>query len=168
MTRALTWILAATLAGACAGQEQQVEYAASVNVDRPELVALGPDVDVVVGAREPVFRTNNAFWLYRGESWYRSDELRGASWVRIVTPPSSLTAIVEPGRFANYRADRTVYRQDLTTPAMREPAPAPAEPAAPYPPPPKQTPPVMPDDPGTTTDRVPDPTMPSQPGPLFR
>lgn len=166
MTRAPTWILLATLAAGCAG-EKQVEYAASVNVSTPELVALGPGVDVVVGAREPVFRTNNAFWLYRGDRWYRSDELRG-SWVRIVTPPPTLTAIVEPGRFANYRADRTVYRDDLTTPRMRQPVTAPAEPQAPYPPPPKQVPPQLPNDPWDSPDQVPDPTLPSPPGPLLQ
>lgn len=161
MTRALTWALSASLAAACAGQDPKVEYAASVDVDKPSVVALGPDVEVVVGANEPVFRTNKAFWLYRGDRWYRSNDLRG-SWVRIATPPPAIAAIVEPGRFANYDRDsRAVYRADLTTPGMQ----APAQPQAPYPPPPKQDVPI---DPMEPTDRVPDPTMPSQPDPMLQ
>ncbi len=148
MTRALTLILSATLAAACADR-RQVEYAASVNVSDPELVAIGPDVEVVVEAREPVFRTNTSFWLYRGDRWYRSDGLRGG-WVQIATPPTALTLIVAPHRYANYHADsRTASSRRLSAPRAlatsqpRAPSPRPQPPARPSPPPPQPVPPIF-------------------------
>ena len=135
MTRALTFILSATLAAACADRPQ-VEYAAAVNVSDPELIAISPDIEVVAEAREPVFRAGNSFWLYRGDRWYRSDDLRGG-WIRIATPPTVVTQIVAPHRYANYRADsRTASSRRLSAPR----APTTSQPRAPSPPPPQQPP----------------------------
>lgn len=159
MTRALSFIVAAMLAGACAGTAN-VQYATPVTTSAPELVTIAPEVDVVLDAREPVFRTNNAYWLYRDDRWYRSDDLRG-TWVRIVSPPRALAAIDNPRRYANYRPDsRTVYHQDLRTPRPRIPQAPPTQ--APYPRPPQQEPPALPE------DQVPDEPTPPLPDDFSR
>ncbi|MDB4963529.1 MAG: hypothetical protein JWP01_3528 [Myxococcales bacterium] len=176
MTRTLALILSATLGAACAASNESVEFAASDPNARqpPGLVVIAPEVEVALGASEPVFRANNAYWLYRADGWYRSADLFGP-WRRIATPPPALARIERPESYANYQLDHrpgtspsaTAQRdaRDMQSePAPREPMPQ--EPA-PYanPRPPQQQPPVMPNDPGTT-DRVPqDPTLPSQPGP---
>lgn len=171
MTRALTLILSATLAAACAGQnEDRVVYATSSNTTSPVLVAISPDVEVVADATEPVFRASNAYWLYRGDRWYRSVDLAGGQWFQIGTPPRALASIGDPQQYVGTRADtRTAQERNLSTQRtermqrdQREPLSP--EPYAPYPRPPQQQPPVPLDEPGTTTDQVPDPTMPSQPG----
>lgn len=153
MTRALTLIVSAALGAACAGRDDRVEY-----------VAIGPEVEVVAGASEPVFRANNAYWLFSDGRWFRSDDLRGA-WVRIETPPRALASITEPRRYANYQPDtRTVSRGDSNAPAqgpeVRNSVPRP-QPPAPYPRPPQQEPPTVPSD---QVPEVPeDPTIPSEP-----
>jgi hypothetical protein len=168
MTRTLTMILSATLAAACASSGERVEFAASDEASSPELVVIAPDVTAVVGASEPVFRVNNAYWLYAGDRWYRSDGLHGP-WTRIATPPRALARLDRPEIYANYRLDHRARTTPSAT-AQRErrdlPREVPQQPA-PYanPLPPQQEPPVMPNGPGTT-DRVPqDPTLPSQPVP---
>ncbi len=173
MTRTLTLILSATLAAACAGQnEDRVEYATSSNTTSPVLVAISPEVEVVADAKEPVFRANNAYWLYRGDRWYRSADLYGGTWMQIGTPPRALASIGDPQQYVGTRPDtRTAQERNLSTqrsermqrdPAQREPlSPVPN---APYPRPPHQQPPIPLDDPGTTAQDPQAPTMPSQPG----
>jgi hypothetical protein len=170
MTRTLTLILSATLAAAaCAGpNEDRVQYATSpANTTSPVLVAISPDVEFVADATEPLFRANNAYWLYRGNTWYRSNELHSGPWIRVVTPPTALSAIGDPQQYVGTRGDtRTAQERNLSTQRsermQRNPA-QPTQPTAPYPLPPQQQPPVPVDDPGTT-DQVPqDPTLPSEP-----
>lgn len=164
MTRTLTLILSATLAAACAGKgTDRVEYATSANTTNPVLVEVSPGVEVVADAKEPVFRSNNAYWLYRGERWYRSADLGGRSWMQIGTPPSALASLGDPQQYVGTR-NLTTQQSDRMQrdPADREPmSPVPN---APYSLPPQQEPPV-PFDATETIDQVPrDPTMPSQPG----
>lgn len=180
MTRALTLILSATLAAACAGQsDDRVEYAISSNAP-PVLVAISPDVEVVADANEPVFRANDAFWLYRGDRWYRSADLQG-QWFQIGTPPPALAAIGDPQQYVGTRPDiRTAQERNLSTQRtermQREPAPRlpsqreplSPEPNAPYPLPPQQEAPVPLDDSGPPNQVPQDPTMPSQPDDLSR
>jgi hypothetical protein len=173
MTRTLTLILSATLAAACAGKnEDRVVYATSSNTTSPVLVAISPEVEVVADAKAPVFRANNAYWLYRGDRWYRSSDLNSGTWMQIGTPPRALASIGDPHQYVGIRPDtRTAQERELSTqrtermqrdPEQREPlSPVPN---APYPRPPQQQPPVPFDDPGTT-DQVPHaPRMPPDRG----
>lgn len=172
MTRALTLILSATLAAACAGpNEDRVEYATSSNTTSPVLVAISPDVELVADATEPVFHANNAYWLYRGDRWYRSAELRQGQWIEVKTPPTALSAIGDPTQYVGTRADtRTAEERNLSAERDRMQREAPCaecepvpETAPPYPLPPRQQPPVPLDDP-ETTDQVPhDPMSPPHP-----
>jgi len=110
MTRTLAFILSAGLA-ACAGQAE-VRYAGDVST--PEYVTLDtdPSVMVVANADEPVFYSENTYWLYRGEHWYRSSSHRGG-WSRVDTPPEHVRRIQRPYAYVHVRpnAARTTYNQ---------------------------------------------------------
>ena len=61
---------------ACTGSGSAV-YGGSVSAGvaygaEPPLVEVSPDVWVVEGYDEPVFYTENSYWLYRSGNWYRS------------------------------------------------------------------------------------------------
>ena len=167
MTRALTLILSATLAAACAGQSaDRIGYATSASP--PVLIAISPGVEVVANEKEPVFRASNAYWLYRGDRWYRTVEPGGGPWMQIGTPPHALASLGDPQQYVGTRADtRAVQDRTLSTQRTERMQREPLSPVpdAPYPRPPQQQPPVPVDGPGTT-DQVPhDPTTLSQPGP---
>ncbi len=112
MTRTLALILTASLA-ACAGTAE-VRYAG--NATEPELVAMDtdPSVMVVANADEPVFYSENTYWLYRDNHWYRSSSHRG-HWARIDTPPEHIRRIDRPSVYVHFRhgtdAPRTTYNQ---------------------------------------------------------
>jgi hypothetical protein len=158
MTKRLAFMLALAL-GACAGSGTgRVEYAAAVTVRSPELVALedSPDVYVLADADEPVFYTDNNYWLYRNNRWYRSHSY-DRDWVYVSTPSPRIRQIHQPTAYARYQTRRHEARN---TPAQQQPQPwrddqersdvrqAPLQPTEPqqapqpYPPPPQQQSPV--------------------------
>jgi hypothetical protein len=163
MCKALALTLSALL-GACAGTATDVEYAGTVTVSSPELVAIGePDVFVVADADQPVFYTDNVYWLYRDGYWYRSPRYdRG--WVRWESPPVRLRHISQPTAYVHYRSRaQTSYNQsrDRYEPRARDQVrpqpqdrsqspqlPQPAQPPIPNPRPPQQQPPLTPATPG--------------------
>lgn len=172
MLHRLSLFLFAALGAACTQQTNDVEYA-ELTAPSPQLVAIAPDVEVVVGAREPVFRANNAYWLYRDGRWYRSTAPTGAQWQRIATPPPAIAQIDRPEDYVDYdreqqaRADEDRVPTPSDVERMRHQPPHDPTQPAPEPPyanpqPPQQEPPVMPDSP-TRPDRVPrEPTAPPQ------
>lgn len=141
MTKTLAFLLSASLA-ACAGGEAEVHY--SGNATAPELVVLDSDssVQVVANADEPIFYTENTYWLYRDNHWFRSRSHRGG-WARVDTPPEHIRRIERPVAYVHFRGspDRTTYNQ-RPEPVQRTPSPEPVTPA-PYanPLPPQQLPP---------------------------
>ena len=170
MRKALALTLFALL-GACAGTTTGVEYAGTVTVSSPELVTIDqPDVYVVADADQPVFYTDNVYWLYSDGYWYRSPRYdRG--WVRIDSPPVRLRHIDQPTAYVHYRARAQTARNQRTTPDRNEPRPSdqirsprqqpqpmqPTEPAQPpvaNPRPPQQEPPVIPDTRNLTPDQA--------------
>ena len=155
MTKTLALLLSASLA-ACAG-EAAVHY--SGDSSTPEMVALesDPSVMVVANADEPIFFTENTYYLYRSDHWYRSSSHRGG-WARIEMPPDHVRRIEQPRAYVHYRHDsnaapRTTFNQrdqvppprpeDPDRPAMTPREPNPQGPAQPYanPLPPQQVPP---------------------------
>jgi hypothetical protein len=196
MTRTLAFILSAGLA-ACAGQAE-VRYAG--NISTPEYVTLDtdPSVMVVANADEPVFYSENMYWLYRGEHWYRSSSHR-SGWSRVDTPPDHVRRIQRPYAYVHVRpsAARTTYNQREqrlddravnpgVRPGDREPARAldsepndgrppvsvPDRRAAPVEQPsvnrPEPTPDQPPSPPSSATPRVPAPTPSSQDRPTHQ
>ena len=128
MTRTLAVILSASLA-ACAGQAE-VRY--SGNASTPELVAMDsdPSVMIVANSEEPVFYSENTYWLYRNQRWYRSSSHRGG-WHEADRLPEHVRRIDRPTVYVHVRprasAPRTTYnlppvpRRAIERPVDREP-----------------------------------------------
>jgi hypothetical protein len=108
MTKTLAFFLTAALTTACAGQSE-VHY--SGDGTRPELVAIedSPEVSVVANADEPIFFTDNTFWLYRSNTWWRSSSHR-SGWTRADAPPPKVTRISQPTRYVHYRRNEAGRR----------------------------------------------------------
>jgi len=118
MTKTLGFILAASLA-ACTGQAE-VRY--SGNAANPELVELDgdPSVMVVANSEEPVFYSEDTYWLFRDRQWYRSSSSRGG-WAHVDQPPEHVRRIDRPAAYVHYRHAATAPRTTLN----QRPEPAP-------------------------------------------
>jgi hypothetical protein len=182
MMKTLALLLSVSLA-ACAG-EAAVRY--SGDATTPELVAIDvdPSVMVVANADEPIFYTENTYYLYRNDRWYRSSSHRDG-WKRVDTTPEHLRRIEQPRAYVHYRpnpnAPRTTFNQrDQAAPAPVERdqpdrqsdtpprEPNPQGPAQPYanPLPPQQVPPTPESSPtldGPRNPRKPDQVPPVNP-----
>ena len=144
MTKTLAFLLTASLA-ACHG-EAEVHY--SGDAAAPELVVMDndPSVQVVANADEPIFFTENTYWLYRDNHWYPSRSHR-RGWARVDAPPEHIRRIDRPLAYVHFRgaAERTTFNQrdQVTQPQPTERAPAqPIEPTPANPMPPQQVPPT--------------------------
>lgn len=107
---------ASALAAGCAGQGT-VTYTASARYSQPSLAYVSPGVYVVADYNEPVFYSDNSYWLYRNNNWYRSNYYdRG--WTYYRTPPHAVLTVQRPYAYVRYRPseryrvhrDRGVYR----------------------------------------------------------
>lgn len=95
------WVVAAALGGCAAGE---AEYGADVRVTAPELVTLSPGVQVIADADEPLFYTDGYYWLYRDNTWYRSDSYRnGFARIDVTIVPNELRQIDRPYAYVHYR-----------------------------------------------------------------
>jgi len=123
-TKTLAFLLSASLA-ACAGQAE-VRYAG--NASNPDLVELAgdPSVMVVANSEEPVFYSENTYWLYRDQQWYRSTSYR-RGWSRVEHPADHVRRISQPTAFVHYRNDAG----SRTTLNQRQPAAPPRPPERP-------------------------------------
>jgi hypothetical protein len=103
-TKTSAFVLAAALTGCVGGGFEYSDgyYSAGVSVASPDLVAIGPGISVVADANYPIFYTDNAYWLYRDNYWYRSPYYSGG-WVRYTAPPIVLRSIERPYAYAHYR-----------------------------------------------------------------
>jgi hypothetical protein len=178
--KTLALLLSASLAAACAG-EAAVRY--SGDATTPDLVAIDidPSVMVVANADEPIFYTENTYYLYRNDRWYRSASHR-SGWKRIETPPERLSRIEQPRTYVHYRPEANTPRTTLNqrdqvapTPDDRNQPdrqsdpprePNPQGPAQPYanPLPPQQVPPTP--DPNPTLEGPSSPHKPDQIPPM--
>ena len=168
MTKRLAFMLAASLGigglGACAGSATGTAYGgggyAAVTVRSPELVTVEDDLYVLADADEPVFYTDDYYWLYRDNRWYRSRSY-DRDWVYVSSPSQRVRRIHEPTAYVRYRSR---HQEARTRPAPardpwreeydRQDAPRnlppreqqplqptqPQQPAQPYPRPPQQEP----------------------------
>ena len=201
MTKRLALLLAASLGigglGACAGSATGSAYSGggagyiSVTVRSPELVTVDDGLYVVADADEPIFYTDDHYWLYRNDGWYRSRSYdRG--YIYVSSPPQRVRRIQQPTAYVRYRTRhqearrpapardpwREEYdRQDAPTrlpPREQQPLQPmqPQQPAQPYPRPPQQEPvevrdhraaPPVPHDPTRTMPRDVRPQPPATP-----
>ena len=106
-------------------------HAGGVVTSNPQLVTVSPGVWVVEDYDEPVFYSNDAYWLYRGGIWYRSDVYYGG-WVRTAVVPVHVRRIHRPRSYVRYHARPGVRRRAVrdhrrntrvrARPARRSPA----------------------------------------------
>ena len=141
MTRTLAFLLTASLA-AC-HSEADVHYSGEATT--PDMVVMDSDasVQVVANADEPIFYTDNSYYLYRDNHWYRSRSHR-SGWARVDDPPEHIRRIDRPLAYVHFRGagDRTTFNQSnrAQSPEPVLPAPQPAPLANPMPP--QQVPPI--------------------------
>lgn len=117
MIRTLAFVLSASLA-ACAGGQAEVHYTGEVTT--PELVTMesDPSVMIVANADEPVFYSENTYYLYRDQRWFRSSSHRGG-WARVETPPEHIRRIERPTAYVHVRRD--VPQTTMNTRTQPEP-----------------------------------------------
>ena len=131
MTKKLALVLAAAFAACTGAGSGDVRYSGGAGLDTPELVMIDEGVQVVVDADEPTFYTDNSYWLYRDNGWYRSPRYRGG-WTRVEAPPERLRRINQPIAYAHYHRERgpqTTYNETTNrdeynrVPRPRDPQP---------------------------------------------
>jgi hypothetical protein len=120
MTKTLALILSGALSASVAGCTGQAEVRYSGNASAPELVTMesDPSVSVVANSEEPVFYSENTYWLYRDQHWYRSASHRGG-WTEARTVPEHVRRIDRPTTYVHFRAKtapRTTYNQRIPVP----------------------------------------------------
>lgn len=108
----LAILFASTLAGACTvhGRATTGGYASTSG----ELVYVGPGVYAVADYDEPVFYSDNSYWLYRDGGWYSSGYYTGG-WQRARNVPRAVLRIERPRAYVHYRGDgqaRRIHARD--------------------------------------------------------
>jgi hypothetical protein len=89
----------------------------------PDLVYVGPGVQVIADYDEPVFYADRHYWRFDGGRWYRSSWYTGG-WV-YASPPRAVLSIERPHTYRYYRpagyVSRRGPRDHRARPAYREP-----------------------------------------------
>ena len=67
----------------------------------PDLVEVGPDVQVVADYDVPIFYSDGYYWRYDNGDWYRSNDYAGG--FVYAAPPPAVRGIHEPERYVHYR-----------------------------------------------------------------
>ncbi len=80
----------------------------------PDLVYVGPGVQVVADYDYPVFYSSGFYWRYDNGIWLRS-RIHNRGFVRVYNPPVVIRRIRNPGRYVHVRARGHVR----TRPAQR-------------------------------------------------
>ena len=96
-------LAAATLAVGCAGGGYGTVTATTYS---PDLVYVSPGVSVIADYNEPVFYSDNYYWRYDNNGWYRSSYYdRGWTYAR---PPVAVMQIQSPYAYRHYRPNNQV------------------------------------------------------------
>ena len=79
---------------------------------RVSVVAVQPGVWVVEDYHQPVFFSNNVYWMWDGAYWYQTP-VWGGGWNRVTVSavPVTVRRIDRPRRYVRYRARGTVRRR---------------------------------------------------------
>jgi hypothetical protein len=89
-------VLVSLSLSSCAG----VAYRGSVAVETPDLVYVGPGVQVIADYDEPIFYADGFYWWFWGTTWYRSSDYTGG-WI-VASPPRTIISI-NPHGYRHYR-----------------------------------------------------------------
>jgi hypothetical protein len=90
-------LITAALATGCYGT-------VGARVSTPDLVYIGPNVQVVSDFDYPVFYSDSAYWRYDGGVWYQSRS-HDRDWVRTVNVPVAVRQVDRPEVYVHYHAD---------------------------------------------------------------
>ena len=74
----------------------------SVETYEPDLVDVSPGVQVIADYEEPVFYSDNFYWRYSGDTWYRSSVHTGG-WVVYNDVPPRVRTIERPQQYVRYK-----------------------------------------------------------------
>jgi hypothetical protein len=85
---------------------------ADVYATTPDLVSVGPGVQVVADYDEPVFYTDGFYWRYNNGYWYRSSNY-ASGWFYVSAPPVVIARIDRPYAYAHYRPSGYVSRRNV-------------------------------------------------------
>ena len=97
--RRLLLTLAIVLATGCAARGS---YGVTASVHSPELAYVGPGVYAVADYHEPVFYSDNYYWRYYNNGWYRSNAYN-SGWTYYSRPPRAVVSIRTPQAYVRYR-----------------------------------------------------------------
>lgn len=84
---------------------------AEVYVDTPDLVAVGPGVQVVADYDEPVFYSDGFYWRFYNGGWYRSNYYY-TGFYYYDRPPVAVLRIDRPYAYVRYRPRGYVVRNN--------------------------------------------------------
>jgi hypothetical protein len=185
-TPALAASLALAVLGCGGGAYQADVTATTTSPGYPQYVEaayIDPEVQVIVDSDVPMFYSDNYYWRYYGNTWYRSP-YADTGWVAIeyYSLPEPVRRIQRPERYVHYRVDaskrvriptrhhdQTVRRDQPTRPDIRrdvrQPIQRPADqnPPTPIREPDRYYPPKAPDPVPDRTDRPDRPYVPDRP-----
>jgi len=82
---------------------------AEVYASAPDLVSVGPEVQVVADYDEPVFYSSGFYWRFYDGGWYRSNNY-ASGWYYYERPPVAVLRIDRPYAYAHYRPAGYVAR----------------------------------------------------------
>jgi hypothetical protein len=93
--------LIATTAAGCYTEEPDAVYAGSYGYGSPDLVDVGPGVQVIADYDYPVFYSDGFYWRYDGGLWYRSGYWNGG-WGVAYNVPYGVRGIRNPGAYSHW------------------------------------------------------------------
>lgn len=93
-------LISLALAAGCGAAEYSGTVA--VTATTPDLVTVGPGVQVIADYGESIFFADGFYWWFFDGYWYRSTAYTGG-WVYIAAPPAVIVRIREPHRYRHYR-----------------------------------------------------------------
>jgi hypothetical protein len=100
-----------------------VEYHGTVAVTStaPDLVYVGPGVQVIADYDEPIFYSDGFYWWSFGGAWYRSASYT-SGWAYVAMPPAVLVQIQSPYRYRHYRpAGYVAHRRPVPARSVQRP-----------------------------------------------
>ncbi len=90
-----------------------VSVSASSYNDGPDLVEVHDGVQVIADYDEPVFYSDNFYWRFSGNTWYRSNVHTGG-WIVYNDVPHRVRRIDRPTAYVRYRPSGYVPRHQRT------------------------------------------------------
>src|SRR5215831_1076046 len=107
MRNLILGILIFVATGCAATGEVGVAYAAPA----PDLVYVGPGVQVIADYDYPVFFSNGLYWRYDGGVWYRSRSYAGG-WAVTYDVPVAVRHVDRPAAYVHYHGRAVAQARD--------------------------------------------------------